>query len=159
MIEVKGNLWTYPADARVITTNGTIKKNGEAVMGRGCAQEAKTKLLELYDYRPNVARMVGSVIQEIGNHVFCLMRAPRIFTFPVKHNWFENADPALIVRSAQELVAIEDECRDKGNGDKVIVMPRPGCGNGHLKWHEHIKELLEPILDDRFHIISFERER
>lgn len=35
MIEVKGNLWTYPAEVRVITTNGFVKKNGEAVMGIG----------------------------------------------------------------------------------------------------------------------------
>ena len=41
MREVVGNLWTYPADIRVITTNGTVKNDGTCVMGRGCAAEAK----------------------------------------------------------------------------------------------------------------------
>jgi len=41
--EDKINLWEYPADARVITTNGFVKNNGEAVMGRGCAREAARK--------------------------------------------------------------------------------------------------------------------
>jgi len=44
MREVTGNLWTYrPAGIRVITTNGTIKASGEAVMGKGCAREAVVK--------------------------------------------------------------------------------------------------------------------
>ena len=30
-----GDLWSYPADYRVVTTNGIIKKDGEAVMGAG----------------------------------------------------------------------------------------------------------------------------
>jgi len=43
MKEVIGNIWNYYNKGNwiVITTNGTIKKNGEAVMGRGVALEAK----------------------------------------------------------------------------------------------------------------------
>lgn len=39
--EVVGNMWAIPADAYCITTNGFVKKNGEAVMGAGCAKEAR----------------------------------------------------------------------------------------------------------------------
>ena len=39
MKEITGDLWDYyrrPMHTICITTNGTIKKNGKAVMGRGC---------------------------------------------------------------------------------------------------------------------------
>ena len=52
MIEVVGNLWTYAADFRAITTNGTVKFDGRAVMGRGCAREATQRY-------PKIARQLG----------------------------------------------------------------------------------------------------
>jgi hypothetical protein len=144
MIEVKGNLWDYPADVRIITTNGTIKNNGECVMGRGCAAEAKQR-------HPTIARVLGEHIQANGNHVGWIYGQERgsiIFSYPVKHNWFEKADPILIERSAKELmVAVAPWLK--------IVMPRPGCGNGRLNWDRDVKPILEPILDDRFHVITF----
>ena len=67
MLEVKGNLWTfeYPNTSpdsyvRCITTNGFVKKNGEAVMGRGCAKEA----CERY---PGLAKQLGEKIIKKGN--------------------------------------------------------------------------------------------
>lgn len=143
MIEVRGNLWTYPADIRVITTNGTVKKNGECVMGRGCALEATKKY-------SGIAKILGTHIKEKGNHVgFIFGSAEGIWSFPVKHNWYEKADIELIKRSAEELVALLP--KDK---KLRVVLPRPGCGNGGLKW-EDVKPVLEPILDDRFHVITF----
>ena len=148
MIEVRGNLWTYPADVRVITTNGTVKKSGECVMGRGCALEAKS-------FIPNIASYLGDCIQRNGNHVYLLgtYKGAEIYSFPVKHNWYEKADLDLIARSRNELADLLDPIylNDKGH---VFVMPRPGCGNGQLKW-EDVKPILEPILDDRFHVITF----
>lgn len=151
MIEVKGNLWTYVTtdgqrpDVIVITTNGTVKKNGECVMGRGCAFEAKG----LY---PGLAADLGSAIKLSGNHVFVLGVTPMLMSFPVKHQWFEKADIELIQRSAKELVEVFG---NRGmEAIKTVVMPRPGCGNGRLSWPE-VKKILEPILDDRFHVITF----
>lgn len=45
MKEVTGNIWDYHEKGYwiVITTNGTVKANGEAVMGRGVALQAKRK--------------------------------------------------------------------------------------------------------------------
>lgn len=144
MIEVKGNLWTYPADVRVITTNGTVKKNGECVMGRGCAKEAKDKF-------PELAYVLGGMIKNYGNHVQLIHN--RLYSFPVKHNWYEKADLTLIERSANELFNIVDPAYPNDEGH-TIVLPRPGCGNGGLKW-EDVKPVLEPILDDRFYVITF----
>lgn len=156
MIEVVGDLWTYPADVRVITTNGTVKKNGEAVMGRGCALEAKQRY-------PEVPALLGLLLKNaiLGNHVHFIMTLPgderhieTLYSFPVKHNWFEKAAISLIERSARELIFQMDDLRDRGHGRDVIVLPRPGCGNGGLKWDD-VRLVLAPILDDRFHVITF----
>ena len=152
MIEVTGNLWEYPADVRVITTNGAIRKDGQCVMGRGCAREAKDRI-------PGLALTLGKLINEQGNHVHRLGWEPpedlgaRLYSFPVKHLWHQLADPVLIVRSSQELVEKTLQGWDKGYSP-VIVTPRPGCGNGGLRWDD-VHPLIEPILDDRFHIITF----
>lgn len=153
MREDTGNLWTYPADAIVITTNGFVKNNGEAVMGRGCAREAAIK----WPYFP---RALGNAIKEQGNIVFSWglqevneeneqTNLIELITMPVKHHWREKADIELIKESAKELVEIVDLW-----GFKTVVMPRPGCGNGQLLW-EDVKPILEKILDDRFIAIHY----
>lgn len=144
MIEVRGNLWTYPAVLRIITTNGTVKKNGECVMGRGCALEAKQKYPALpYELGKNL-RIVGNVPVRLRTD---------LWTFPVKHQWYQKADPELIECSAMVLADKLDDIYPNDEGH-VFVMPRPGCGNGGLRW-EDVKPVLEPILDDRFHVITF----
>ena len=47
MIETSGNLWHFHTQGRwvVTTTNGSVRKDGCAVMGRGVAREAAAKLL------------------------------------------------------------------------------------------------------------------
>ena len=151
MVEVTGDLWTYrlpdgsKPDIRVITTNGTIKNNGECVMGRGCAAEANARY-------PGLAKGLGYAISISGNRAFLLPlpnSSENILTFPVKHNWFNKADLVLIANSAKDLVVYADYWLWK-----VIVLPRPGCGNGHLDWKD-VKLVLAPILDDRFHVITF----
>ena len=142
MIEAVGNLWTYPADVRVITTNGSVRKDGCCVMGRGCALEAKKKY-------PDLPLMLGQVITSLGNEAFwVLTKDGPVVTFPVKHNWQETADIALIVRSATKIAQM------RALEGRLVVMPRPGCGNGKLKWAD-VKSVLSPILDDRFHVITF----
>ncbi|MGE3341563.1 MAG: ADP-ribose-binding protein [Candidatus Altimarinota bacterium] len=141
MIEVFGDLWTYPADVRVITTNGTVKKDGSCVMGRGCAFEAKQR-------HQNLDKILGSLIKNHGNHVHILFMGnalvmdPALLSFPVKHNWYEKADADLIRRSAEELTLMVDDQHRYWRGSKV-ALPRPGCGNGHLKW-EDVRPILAP---------------
>lgn len=134
MIEVVGDLWTYPADWRIITTNGFVKKNGECVMGRGCAAEAKKKY-------PGLAQELGDQINRWGNHVW-INRERQLITLPVKHNWYEKASLPLIEQSVAEMAP-----HIWFYGDKIYVMPRPGCGNGQLKW-EDVKPLLMGLPDN-----------
>lgn len=145
MIEVVGNLWSYSADVRVITTNGTVKKNGECVMGRGCALEAKQRWPDFPLYLGKQLRACGNVVLDCGRWP---NDSARIYTFPVKHRWMETADIELITRSATSLA------EQLGQMSGTIVMPRPGCGNGGLLWKD-VKPVISLLLDDRFHVITF----
>jgi hypothetical protein len=146
-----------PGDAICITTNGFVKKNGEAVMGAGIAKEAK-------GFYPELPKLLGSAIKEGGNHVAVFWGLDRkmnyldgllierdIISFPVKHNWWEQADTSLIRRSCEELIYWMDE----GHIESALL-PRPGCGNGKLDWSD-VKREIEPILDDRISVVTFSK--
>ena len=62
--------------------------------------------------------------------------------------WELKSVPSLIRDSAERLARFADQKKWK-----EVIVPRPGCGNGGLPW-EDVKEILEPIFDDRFLIIS-----
>jgi len=142
MKEVKGDIWKRSGDVRVITTNGYVKRNGEAVMGRGVALQAARR----YQWLP---KALGEKLLEEGNHVH-LFNTPHgaLVTYPVKYNWWQAADPELIERSAKELIVLTNE-----QGWQQVLMVRPGCGNGQLTW-DVVKPILVPLLDDRFIIVE-----
>lgn len=159
MQEVTTDLWDYVCRIRCITTNGTVKKNGEAVMGRGCAKEAK-------DLFPGIARLLGEKITVGGNvpHLLIDEKRPmgpieedntttyKLISFPVKHQWYEDADLDLIAESARRLKLMVPPYVS-------VLIPRPGCGNGRLKWPT-VKEVLAPILDTPyFYIVSKRGEK
>lgn len=145
MKEIKGNIWDYYGKGHwiVITTNGTVKRNGEAVMGRGVALQAKQRF-------PDLPKRLGDCIRgPIGNHV-TLQPTCGIFTFPVKHDWREKADLELIERGCKELLGVADVFKPP------FYMVRPGCGNGGLDWKD-VKPILEKYLDDRFVVVEIGR--
>lgn len=151
MREATGNLWNLvqPAEALVITTNGTVTMRGRGVMGRGIALETKQRW-------PNMDRALGDHLVREGNHVWCWMSTSTtdplfdLVFMPVKHQWHQPADPKLIIRSANELASVADD-----HSWQTVWMPRPGCGNGRLNW-ALVKPLIEGILDDRFIAVTFE---
>jgi len=143
MKQATGNLWTFPADARCITTNGAVTKSGLAVMGRGVAAQAKERW-------PGLPGILGELLQERGNHVADLWKPtgrPLLVSFPVKHSWRQPADLALIERSCNELMDLADRI-----GLRNIALPRPGCGNGGLDWAQ-VGPAIAPLLDDRVTIV------
>ncbi len=144
MIEVVGDLWTYKPQGkplstivRCITTNGFVKNSGEAVMGRGCAAEAKDRI-------PGLALSLGSWIRVHGNIVMgpVTSRLTTILTFPVKHRWMEDADLELIAKSSEALRSIA--LKSPGLS---FILPKPGCGNGRLKY-EQVKPILIRLPDN-----------
>lgn len=146
MLEAQGDLWELGklADAIVVTTNGSLRKNGANIMGGGCALEAALKF-------PWLPHELGRRIQRKGNnvHVFHYDSDMALVTFPTKENVRHNSILPLIIRSTDQLVEYaEDYVWNK------IVMPRPGCGLGGLKWDD-VKPILEERLDDRFTVVTY----
>jgi hypothetical protein len=147
-----------------ITTNGTRKNDGSAVMGRGCALQAKERW-------PELPAKLGRTIKQFGNLPHTLgaitkagelweltqhhwnIPSPSIdgisilWSFPVKHYWGEPASLGLIETSARMMMF---EAKDL---DVEIALPLPGCGNGGRSWSE-VGPILHSILDNRFTAIS-----
>lgn len=174
MIEIKGDLFdmSHGADAICITTNGFVKTNGENVMGKGCAKTVADNI-------PSMPATLGSLIKENGNvaQVLTELHGVHLVSFPVKPEsifclgynddsivahmrgkfskgdmvpgWAATAKIYMISMSCKQLIKLADEY-----GWKKVVIPRPGCGAGELDWST-VKHWIEPMLDDRFHIITW----
>lgn len=158
--EEYGSIWELARrdyEAVVVFTNGYVKKDGTAVMGRGIAREAAVRW-------PSLPGLLGAGLKHRGNHVLTFTLSdldspmalenaePRewnIITFPTKHAWWEQSDMTLIERSAQELVVEADILEVRR-----VIMGRPGCGNGNLAWRD-VRPLLEGVLDDRFTVVTW----
>jgi len=85
MLSLNRDLWSFlgAADAICITTNGYVKANGHAVMGRGCAREAAERFGRLPMILGKKLKEAGNVPQQllpvVHNHA-----ATFILSFPVK---------------------------------------------------------------------------
>ncbi len=140
MLETVGDIWEYAATGIiVITTNGSLTRDGRAIFGRGVAKQAALRY-------PGLAEKLGRLLADQGNHVFDL--GSGIVTFPVEETPWSLPDLRIIARSAGELRLLADR-----SGWEQIVVPRPGCGGGGLLW-EDVRSLLEPCFDQRFLVIN-----
>lgn len=181
MREITGDLFAHNAngpDAICITTNGFVNRHGENIMGRGVAGEAKKRWpgiakelgmrLRAEGNRPHLLTRT----QEGQTHVAGHFVPYHIVSFPTKPDvctfdmllpyyqrkvrmdqrfypgWMSRSHPFLIEVSARLLAELA-----KDHGWQSVVLPRPGCGAGGLRW-EDIKPRLESQLDDRFYVIS-----
>ena len=142
MREMTGDIWTFaewPHVFLLITTNGTIKGDGAAVMGRGVALQAK-------DRYPRIEFSLGAAIVAKRNRVSSI--GGNLIAFPVKHNWWERADLELIKRSTEELKDIASV-----QLNAIFILPRPGCNNGKRDWETEVKPIVS-ILPDNVWVIS-----
>ncbi len=138
--QARGDLWELArGKALAITTNGSLKKDGSAVMGRGIALQAAQRF-------PGLPRRLGIYLQKYGNRCFYLGRWGdyTLVSFPTKRRWRERADLELVKVSAVQLVRIADKF-----GLSEVYLPRPGCGEGGLVW-EAVEPVLKRVLDGRF---------
>ena len=141
-------------DALVCTTNMQVKDNGDLVMGKGIAKafaERFPKLPSRFGKRLKEGRHLNGVMAEF-NSQYLKMCEPfyterYLISLPTKIHWKHPSDIALVKRSVKILRGMVDIM----NWSKILVPP-PGCGNGGLGWPD-VRETIEPLLDDRFHIV------
>ena len=163
--------------AIVITTNGFTKSNGEAVMGRGIAEQFKNAY-------PELPRILSSKIIQGKNNVHFLKQLgrTRIYSFPVKAEGMKlerpeqkelivsyarikydlgmyipgfalKADIAIIERSLKQLaqIHVQDELSS-------VIIPLPGCGAGELTFNKDgIHQLMLENLNDNFYCMSYNK--
>lgn len=163
------DIWSFlgSVDAICITTNGSVRSDGRAVMGRGIAKEA----LERF---PGINLVLGTFLKANGNTPLLLHENPVIVSFPTKPGdtilsdptrllswkatyynigqtvpgWAFKSDLQIIAQSARVLRRFAES-----NGWERVVLPMPGCGNGELSWEE-VEPVLDQHLDDRFFCVK-----
>lgn len=145
------NIFFLPkADNEAVTvlTNGCIRKNGNAVCGKGQALEAQQRF--------NIEPKLGRYLSQYGNHPFNLgiYKNPQnglymtLLSFPTKNHWRNKSSIQLIVNSCFGLLDLADNFHLT-----KIYCPPPGCGLGGLNYLNEVKPQIENILDNRFIII------
>ncbi len=147
MLEEFGDFWTIYGDARCITTNGSLRYNGDAIMGKGIALQAKQRYPKI-----KIEFTLGRLIQKYGNHVFYIGNG--LISFPTKHDWKDHeSDIGLIKRSANELVSLlNGDIPIKNKSNRRILLTRPGCGSGNLNWKD-VRHILQTILNSNEFIV------
>lgn len=129
-----------------VTTNGIIKTNGDAVMGKGIAKEANQRF--------HLAGALAKHLREDGNTPFNFgvyqsgNSKFHVISFPTKWDWKNDSDLDLIQASALLLLKICNE-----TNITTCYLPPVGCGLGSLDYSKQVKPLLEFILDDRFVVV------
>lgn len=136
---------SIPCDARCITTNGILDSRGHLVMGAGIALKARQRF-------PALPVLWGAEVARTGSPVVIVtdfedLRYAMV-AFPTKYHWREKSSLELIARSARGLIRATNE-----RGWSRVLLPRPGCKNGGLRWEEDVRPILKDLLDDRFTIV------
>lgn len=131
-----------------ITTNGTVKTNGLAVMGRGIALQAAQRFPALPYLLGVSLRHHGNRVVSLGTHLSTSRVPYDLIAFPVKHHWDEIGTLRLIEQSAIELAAIA-----RWLPDAVFLLPQPGCGSGQLKWAD-VQPLITCSLPNNVYAVN-----
>lgn len=143
MIEIIGNIWKVKSDWICITTNGIVKQDGLAVMGKGLA-------LQAVQYVEGVAETLGKLLKEGGNKVYEIghygysdlyKNHKRVYSFPTKFRWQDNSDLNLIKDSCKQLKSLWEKEHEK----PTVAMNRAGCGCGGLDW-----SIVKPVFKEYF---------
>jgi len=135
-----GSMWdSYEeSDFFCITTNSYIRKDGELVMGRGIALEAKTRFPELPKiFGDKIAHMAEYSVISAGSFA-----GTEILAFQVKTHYMDNAEHKLIERSALELCKLANTMNNKR-----FNLNFPGIGFGKLTEGE-VLPIIEMLPDN-----------
>jgi O-acetyl-ADP-ribose deacetylase (regulator of RNase III) len=149
--EAVGDMWEMPADAYCVTTNTEFVVRADqdrhmhpfGIMGGGVAYEAARRF-------PGIERNLGKVLVFGGSEpiVTTIWENPRVVCFPTKTKVHLNSNPHLIGSSCRRLMYWATY-----NNAKNILLPRPGCGLGGLRW-EDVEPICAEFLDERVTVVS-----
>lgn len=178
----KCNIWNYAdhVDAICFTSNGYVKPNGCAVMGRGIALDTKNKF-------PGIDKLLGNHIEKNGNNVGVIQTIPNTRTvlvnFPVKRtDWVVDYDtgagdddwpgfarpdlmekfrghavyPGWALRAEYKIIQRSAEqlmSLIEWKEWSAVLITKPGCYNGGLNW-KSVELMLEKIFDHRVFVVS-----
>lgn len=149
-----GDIWDlHDSGAWVVDpTNMSMKPDGRAVMGKGLSLQVAQRfpatpasygawlLAHLRPGRPAGHDLTDGDI--VAGPIVRAMRPERVLMAPVKRNWRERADLALITRSLDGIAAFLIR-----EPDAVVALPRLGCGAGGRDWDTEVKPLVAMFLD------------
>jgi hypothetical protein len=145
MLEVEGDFWDvfHEYDAVACMTNKTVKDDGELIMGGGIAAGFKHQ----WNWLPYVWGQ--ELKKDHRRDVMVTMRphAPHLIAFPTKYHPKSRSLIPLIEKCASELAVIAKTF------DWKILITRPGCGLGGLKW-DRVRLKLRDYFDDRITVIE-----
>lgn len=157
MKEHKGDLWelveriqNYGKEPPLIMvpTNGYVKKNGRGVAGAGVAKQARDRFEDFDLALGQALTERGNVVSYLGTWNEEQYKFP-LFSFPTKTHWRSNSDTDLIRVSMQYTKGLAEKIPSR-----LILIPRPGCGNGNLSWETSVKEIVEEFYHERMIIVS-----
>lgn len=151
-----GDIWRMHEAGWYITipTNLYVKENGEAVMGRGLAQQATQKFqrcalwygYELKDHVRQVPDGRNPRMEDINEKgLIAVHHDWRAVFLPVKTSWNQQARKGLIEKS---LVCLARTIQrpDTTMSEVGVALPRIGCGNGLLDWESDVKPMVREFL-------------
>jgi len=141
MEEIIGDIWDYQEQIDsgqcllCIPTNAIVRSDNTAVMGVGIAAQVKARY-------PGIERALGTHMVTRGSPYGGPIKfKPEFFSFPTKRNFRNKADIELIKWSTR-LLSYFLKVHRTWREEKMILLPRPGCGAGRLDYETEVKELL-----------------
>ena len=124
---IQDNIWNYAHNLNFIciTTNSILNKNGELVMGKGNAKEAKA-------FAPNLPKDFGDQIKanNLDGKFYGLLvsQNKKFIAFQTKFHWLDNSPIELVEKSCDMLHRLAKKYPDQSFG-----LPFPGINNGRLR--------------------------
>jgi hypothetical protein len=145
---VLGDLWDLHAAGAwaVVPTNVGWKSNGDNVMGRGLALEARQRWPDLPAWYGSACRRgLTGIVYHVERRLVMFPTKPLLHRADPARSWAGRATLLQITRSAEQLRPWLGT--SWASQRREVVMPLVGCGNGGLRI-KHVVALLQRTLGD-----------
>ena len=147
MQEIKENIWKFKNEGEwiVICTNGSIKESGESIM-------TDNKISSQADIIYDMDKELGALVAKKGNIPFVFSDF-NIITLPIKDTYDGEISMDLIKTNISKLIKLVDKLKL----GKVYISKLDT--ENKTNWKKIIRPFLKLSLDDRFVIVTKEKEK